>query len=320
MDGTAATTRQCVLACRELRFSYGDRVAVDGVSFEIAPGESFGLLGPNGAGKSTTIKMICGLLPPASGEVAVAGHPMAGNAVLAKQSLGYVPQDLAIYPDLTALENMDFWGRLQGLRGRELAHRIEHSLGVVALAERRNDIVETFSGGMQRRLNLAVALLGNPDLLVLDEPTVGVDAQTRNAILDRLEELRVAGTAILYASHYMEEVERVCSVVGIIDRGKLMAHGTPKDLVSEFAGSQRLELETTGDLGCFLLDARKIAGISDVRVDGNSVWLSVERAASVMPQVVTVATASGVELSAIEIVRPNLEVVFLELTGRSLRD
>jgi ABC-2 type transport system ATP-binding protein len=309
-----------VLACRDLRWAYGDRVAVDDISFDVAPGEAFGLLGPNGAGKSTTIKLLCGLLPTVTGEIFIAGHRVEGEAVEARRHLGYVPSEIALYTDLSAAENMEYWGRLFGLRGKQLRTRVAETLEIVSLADRAKDLVREFSSGMQRRLNLAVGLIGNPSLLVLDEPTVGVDAHSRGAILDRLEELRRMGVAILYASHYMEEVERLCTVVGIIDHGKLIAEGTPQELVARLGGAQVVELGANGDLGRFVSEAYTVPGVSEALVVDGMVRLTVDDAASTIPAVMSVASRVGVDLAAIEIRNRNLEAVFLQLTGRTLRD
>ena len=206
--------------------------AVDGVGFEIAAGETYGLLGPNGAGKTTSISMICGLLRRDGGEVIVAGRPVDIGATDAKAAIGYVPQDLAIYPDLTARENLRFFGRLQRLRGKELDRRVDEVLAVIDLADRAGDRTDGFSGGMKRRLNIGIGLLHHPRLLVLDEPTVGVDPQSRNAILSSVAELEKEGMAILYTTHYMEEAERLCDRIGIIDEGKIRAEGTRRELIA----------------------------------------------------------------------------------------
>ena len=309
-----------VLACRDLRWSYDNRQAVDGVSFEIAPGEALGLLGPNGAGKTTTIKMICGLLPPNDGEIFVAGKRVVGDAIEAKRLLGYVPHELALYPDLTAAENLEFWGRLYGLRGKELATRVAESLDIVSLGDRAKDLVREFSSGMGRRLNLAAALIGSPSLLILDEPTVGVDAQSRGAILDRLEYLRSTGVALLYASHYMEEVERICNAVAIIDHGKVIAQGSPNELIASLAGSQRLELRATGDVGRFVADVYNVPGVSEAQIVDDKIIVGVDDVAAAIPAVVRAAASAGVTLTGIEIGTVNLEAVFLQLTGRTLRD
>lgn len=208
-----------VLECRGLRKSYGDRLAVDDVGFTISPGETYGLLGPNGAGKTTSISMVCGLLERDAGEVFVNGKPVDTRAVEARTAIGYVPQELAIYPDLTARENLRFFGKLYGLSGRALEGRVDEILEIIELADRQHDRADEYSGGMKRRLNIGLGLLNRPKLLVLDEPTVGVDPQSRNAILASVERFREQGMAVLYTTHYMEEAERLCDRVGIIDEG-----------------------------------------------------------------------------------------------------
>lgn len=239
-----------VLACRDLRKRFGDRHAVDGVSFSVHAGEVYGLVGPNGAGKTTTIRMVCGILSPDSGAVLVEGQSVTGpRSRRARASLGYVPQGLALFPDLTLLENLRFWTRLYGMSRRESRKRMAGVLELTGLTARAGDRVAECSGGMQRRLNMAVALLHRPRLLVLDEPTVGVDPQSRRALLDTLGHLRDQGTAVLYTSHYMEEVERLCDRVGVLDGGRLVTEGPPGDLLAVHAGTDDLEalfLELTG--------------------------------------------------------------------------
>ena len=234
-----------VLWCKDLRKRFKERLAVDGVGFEVAPGETYGLLGPNGAGKTTTISMICGLLRRDGGEVTVAGASLDRDPGQVKAAIGYVPQDVALYPDLSGLENLRFWGRMYGLAGRELDERVEATLEVVGLAERAGDKVAAYSGGMQRRLNIAAGLLHRPRLLVLDEPTAGVDPQSRNAILAQVEALGGEGVAVLYTTHYMEEAERLCDRVGIIDQGRLVAEGTRRELVATIGERDRIELAAT---------------------------------------------------------------------------
>jgi ABC-2 type transport system ATP-binding protein len=230
-----------LLACTGLRRSFGDVVAVDGVSLAIAPGEAYGLLGPNGAGKTTTISMLCGLLEPDAGEITVAGRSLSTDPRGAKAAIGYVPQDLALYPDLTARENLSFFGRLYGLRGPDLRARVDQVLEVVGLVDRGDDRVNTYSGGMKRRVNIAGGLLHRPRLVILDEPTVGVDPQSRNAILESVEVLSSAGLSVLYTTHYMEEAERLCDRIGVIDAGKLVAEGTRQELIDRVAGAASLE-------------------------------------------------------------------------------
>ena len=212
-----------VLECAGLRKRFGELEAVRGVGFRIDPGETYGLLGPNGAGKTTTISMVCGLLEPDDGEVLVCGAPLTVSSVREREAIGYVPQEIALYPDLTGRENLRFFGRLYDLSGADAGRRAAEVLEIVGLAERADDRVRTYSGGMQRPLNIAVGLLHRPRLLVLDEPTAGVDPQSRNAILEAVEVLAGEGLAVLYTTHYMEEAERLCDRVGIIDSGLLQA-------------------------------------------------------------------------------------------------
>lgn len=220
-----------VLSVRHLGRRFGDVVAVDGVSFTVAAGETYGLLGPNGAGKTTTISMICGVLAPDSGEVDVAGLPMRTGAVPAKELLGLVPQDVAVYPELTPRENLAFFGRLAGIGRGRLAARVDEVLATIGLADRADDRVKALSGGMKRRLNIGIGLLNEPRLLVLDEPTVGVDPQSRHAILESVGSLAAEGMAVLYTTHYMEEAERLCDRLLIMDHGRSIAEGTPRALI-----------------------------------------------------------------------------------------
>ncbi len=309
-----------LLACRDLHKKYGDRIAVDGISFDVAPGQAVGLLGPNGAGKTTTIKMICGLMPPDAGEVLLGGVQVNRRSTETRKWIGYVPHELALYPDLSAYENLSFWGRLNDLKGSRLRAKIEEVLDIVQLRDRAHDRVISFSSGMQRRLNLAVALLGEPRLLVLDEPTVGVDPHSRGAILERLGELRGSGVAMLYASHYIDEVERFCDAVAIIDHGKLIATGRPTELVASLGGAQRLDIGADGNVGAFVSAAISIPDVRDAKVVNGSVRLVVGDAAGTIPAVVQTAGSLGVHLNAIDIGTASLEEVFLQLTGRTMRD
>jgi ABC-2 type transport system ATP-binding protein len=249
-DGQSAPAHPA-LVCTALTYSYGERRAVDGLSFMVRSGEAYGLLGPNGAGKTTTIRMLCGIVPPRSGSVIVDGRRLrpgrAGRD--ARAALGYVPQDIALYPNLTLAENLGYWATVQGVPRRRRQARAHDVLELVGLADRERDRVEHCSGGMQRRVNLAVALLHRPPVVVLDEPTVGVDAQSRAALLRTLAGLRDAGTALLYTSHYMDEVARLCDRVGVIDHGRLLAEGAPAALVAEHPDVTDLEglfLDLTG--------------------------------------------------------------------------
>ena len=235
-----------MLDCVDLHKRFGETEAVRGVSFSIAQGETYGLLGPNGAGKTTTISMVCGLLAPDSGTVSVAGAPLSTRSVAARAAIGYVPQELAIYPDLSARENLRFFARLYGLGSAKAAARVDEVLAVIGLADRASEQTKNFSGGMQRRLNIGIGLLHRPQLLILDEPTVGVDPQSRNAILESVEQLASEGMAVLYTTHYMEEAERLCDRIGIVDLGELKAQGTRAELVALVGEHDRVSLEGAG--------------------------------------------------------------------------
>jgi ABC-2 type transport system ATP-binding protein len=309
-----------VLRCDGLRKRFGARQAVDGVSFEIARGETYGLLGPNGAGKTTTISMICGILARDEGSVVVDGRPLDVGTTEAKAAIGLVPQDLAIYPDLTARENLAFFGRLYGLGGRDLNARIDEVLAVVDLADRAKERTEHYSGGMKRRLNIAVGLLHRPRLLVLDEPTVGVDPQSRNAILTSVEALSAEGMGILYTTHYMEEAERLCDRVGIIDQGRIIAEGTRRELVALVGGVDRVTLVATGDVRAAADAVRTLDGVREATPHEGGLDLLVVEARRLLPQLLEVVSRDGVSVRSVEVVEPDLEAVFLHLTGKALRD
>ena len=307
---------QSMLRCEGLRKSYGDREAVKGVSFSIAEGECFGLLGPNGAGKTTTISMLCGLIVPDQGEVTIDGF--AGGSLEAKAAVGYVPQDLALYPDLSAVENLTFFGQLYGLGGKQLQGRIGETLELVGLADRGKDRIGTYSGGMKRRANMAAGLLHRPKLLVLDEPTVGVDPQSRNAILETVGRL---GIAVLYTTHYMEEAARLCDRIGIIDDGQLVAEGTAESLIGTHGGRDKVHLSCDGaSLDILSAACLELANVHDVHQHEGSLELTTDHGPAVLSAVVAVATKNGVDLTGVEVRTPNLEDVFLTLTGKELRD
>ncbi|MBC6445846.1 ABC transporter ATP-binding protein [Actinokineospora xionganensis] len=314
-----ADTPAAVLDCAGLTRSFGDRLAIDDVSLRIAPGETYGLLGPNGAGKSTTIRMVCGLLTADAGTVTVAGLPMTPGAP-ARALVGYVPQDVALYPDLTARENLRFFGHMYRLRGKQLAERVAEVLDLTGLTDRGGDRVESFSGGMRRRLNIGAALLHRPTLLVLDEPTVGVDPQSRHAILDSVRAFGAAGMAVLYTTHYMEEAERICDRVGIIDHGKLIAEGTPRELVAQVAERDRVELTATGNLPGFATACAALTGVTHTDSGDGMVTLLVEDGRAVLPAVLDAAERADIAVRSVQVVEPDLESVFLHLTGTSLRE
>ncbi|TKK84065.1 ABC transporter ATP-binding protein [Herbidospora galbida] len=308
------------LTCENLSKSYGGVVAVRDVGFTIAPGEAYGLLGPNGAGKTTTISMLVGLLKPDTGTVVVGGADLATDPMAAKAKIGYVPQEIALYPDLTGRENLRFFCRLFGLPRREVRGRVEEVLDLVGLADRADAKLDTYSGGMKRRINIGAALLHRPELLILDEPTVGVDPQSRKSILDGLERLVADGMALLYTSHYMEEVERICHRIAIVDHGSVVAEGTRHELVELVGGADRIELTLDGDVETALAKLRGLGGVTEaVRTTAGSVRLIAEGGRYLLPAVIS--TVDGIAaVTAVEVVEPDLEATFLHLTGSTLRD
>ncbi len=311
-----------ILIAKDLKKSYGDLEAVKGVSFSILEGEIFSLLGPNGAGKTTTISMLCCLLEPTAGEAEIGGHSIAKEPMDVKRLIGVVPQDLALYEALTASQNLVFWGQMYGMGGQALKNRIVEVLEQVGLSDRANSRVDTFSGGMKRRLNIAVGLMHKPSLLFMDEPTVGIDPQSRRNILDMVKDLRSQGMTVLYTTHYMEEAEELADRVGIIDHGQLIALGTQKELTHLVGEMETLRLhfnedESTADL---LSKFEKVPGVKAASATDHQIILTVADASDVLPEVMNASAAAGVRIRSIDIQEPNLESVFLHLTGRALRN
>jgi ABC-2 type transport system ATP-binding protein len=330
------TSHDNIATVHNLRKVYDTLTAVDGISFDIIRGEIFGLLGPNGAGKTTTISMLAGILPPSAGEIIVDGHDASRAGAAVKRALGMVPQELAIYPKLTGKENLDFFGELYGLGKTALAQRTSQMLDLVGLADRAGSRAETYSGGMKRRLNLAIGLMHNPGLLLLDEPTVGVDPQSRNHIFEGIRALNAQGLTILYTSHYMEEVEALCDRVGIMDGGKLVACDTIPNLIAGLGGAV-IEI----GVGNLLVTEAQLAQLRQMEYAetvefvpvaspasdeggpiGNSNLLRV-RARQLdrsLPELIAALYEVKISLQSLNIEQPNLETVFLALTGKSLRD
>ena len=304
-----------------LKKRYGSLQAVDGVGFTLGRGESVGLLGPNGAGKTTTLSIIVGLLGADEGEVRVEGRRLSGDADPLKHKLGFVPQELALYEELSARQNLALFGSVYGLTGHALAEAMDESLALVGLTDRAGEKVGKFSGGMKRRLNLAAALLHKPEVLLLDEPTVGVDPQSRNAIFENLEALKARGMALLYTTHYMEEVERLCERVVIVDHGKVVANDTLRGLYRQHAGAGRLaiELEDASD-GPWLAALRALPEVSAAELEGELLHVTLSGALDQAPAVLRALTAQGRSYSHFTTERPDLEAVFLSLTGKRLRD
>ena len=317
-----------LLSVSKLSKSYGGRLAVDGVSFQVKQGQTVGLIGPNGAGKSSTVSMICGLLRSDGGSVELDGVAITQGHSEAKLKIGLVPQDLALYEDLSALENLKLFGALYGLKGALLKERCAQALDMVRLADRAADKPATFSGGMKRRLNIAAALLHEPRLLILDEPTVGVDPQSRNAIFDTLEALKAQGMALIYPSHYMEEVERLADHIVIIDHGKVLADESPAALYRRLPAQAALRAELAQPLAAARLaelqaGLQGLPGVSGVRSAGGAAGGVLEIGLAATGQAAPVLgwlDAQGVQLQHFATAKTNLEDIFLDLTGRSLRD
>ncbi len=305
---------------RGLHKHYGDVHAVRGIDFDVNKGEIFSLLGPNGAGKTTTINMLSCLLEPSDGDAWVMGHSLRTDSMGVKRAIGVVPQEVALYPDLGARENLNFWGKMYGLRGAALSQRVDEVLRTTGLTERQKGRVDKFSGGMQRRLNIGIGLLPRPEILFLDEPTVGIDPQSRRNILDQVKEFNRSGMTILYTTHYMEEAQELSDHIAIIDHGKLIAYGTHEELVKIVGELDRIEL-TIGVESAAIRDRwQAVEGVHQVSAENHKVTLLVDDSNVALPRLFEAAVEAGVRITGVDIQEPNLESVFLHLTGRALRD
>lgn len=311
-----------ILHVQNLEKKYGDFTAVKGISFDIQDGEIFSLLGPNGAGKTTTISMLSTLYTPTSGDATIGGYSITKNPMAVKQIIGVVPQEIALYEDLTARENLVFWGQMYGLSGKSLNARLDEVLEQIGLTDKARNKVKTYSGGMKRRVNIGVGLLHKPRLLFMDEPTVGIDPQSRRAILDTVKDLNQQGMTVLYTTHYMEEAQELSDRVGIIDHGELIAIGTRKELTQQVGQRETLILHIGENDDPEAL-AKSLNGVKDVleaSASGHEVSVVAQEAEEVLAAVVTQANERGIKIHSIDIREPNLETVFLHLTGRALRD
>jgi ABC-2 type transport system ATP-binding protein len=309
-----------MLKVENLYKNFGNIAAVDGISFEVKRGEVFGLLGPNGAGKSTTISIISTLLPPTEGEIFFEGESIFKNSKNLRQKLGIVPQDIALYPTLTGYENLRFWGNLYGLKGAELKERINEVADIIGLNERLKDKVKKYSGGMKRRLNIGAALLHKPDLLILDEPTVGIDPQSRSHILDTVLKLSAQGMTIIYTTHYMEEAEELCSRICIMDEGKIIASGTKQELVELVKERTRINIKLDKITGNMPQIFKEIPGVSDAAVLDDTVTLFGENGDILLAEIISRISEEKSKIRSLDIQKPDLEAVFLHLTGKALRD
>jgi ABC-2 type transport system ATP-binding protein len=297
-------------------------VAVKGISFEVRRGEILSLLGPNGAGKTTTISMMSGLLAPTSGDVLIGGRSLRASTAEAKRLIGIVPDEVALYRTITARENLAFWGKMYGLRGQQLKRRIDDVLEVAGLADRADHKVETFSGGMKRRLNIAAGLIHEPEILFMDEPTVGIDPQSRRRILDTVLELNRQGLTVLYTTHYMEEAEELSDRIGIIDSGQLIAIGTQDELnklVNNF-DTIKLQLSSLMSSEEAAVILAQLPGVLHAYGENGHVVLQTSDATGLLSSIVARASSEGASIKRLEVQEPNLEAVFLHLTGRGLRD
>jgi ABC-2 type transport system ATP-binding protein len=314
----------------------GEVQAVKGINLQIQKGEIFSLLGPNGAGKTTTISMISGLLEPTRGDAFIGGYSITRQPLEAKRLLGVVPQEIALYPTLNARQNLEFFGRMYGLRGEDLTHRIDAMLDFVELSDRQSDRIETYSGGMKRRINIAAGLLHDPQVVYMDEPTVGIDPQSRRRILDTVKQLREQrGVTVLYTTHLMEEAQELSDRVGIIDHGEIIALGTPGDLILQVGEQDRLifkvgqavvsdetleHIRTSVDgVTRATFDPPGEEGENKTNVSGLIV-VNAKRGRKALPFILHLAEEAGIEIESVEVHEPDLEAVFLHLTGRALRD
>jgi ABC-2 type transport system ATP-binding protein len=303
-----------------LQKSFGDLKAVDGVSFAVLEGEIFSLLGPNGAGKTTTLSMLSTLLRPDDGDAFVLGHSIRSEPMKVKESLGVVPQEIALYEDLSARENLVFWGKMYGLRGTALKNRVDEVLETIGLTDRQKGRVGKFSGGMKRRVNIGVALLHKPRVIYMDEPTVGIDPQSRRSILDSVVSLKDQGMTVLYTTHYMEEAQELSDHIAIMDNGKVIAAGTPDELVKLVGQSDRITLTINSESTRILEQWRSTPGVQKISEEDGKLTLLVDDSNRVLPRLFDAAAVSGIRITSVEIQVPNLESVFLHLTGRALRD
>ena len=296
-------------------------VAVDGVSFAIQEGEIFSLLGPNGAGKTTTISILSCLLRPDAGEARVGGFSVTRETEKVKELIGVVPQDIALYEDLSGRENLLFWGRMYGLSGAALGQRVDEVLELIGLTDRQKDRLEKYSGGMKRRMNIGAALLHKPRFLYLDEPTVGIDPQSRRSILDAVKDLIATGVTVLYTTHYMEEAQELSDRIAIMDRGAMIALGTQEELVRLVGEQTHINLTLDREAQTLARQWRDLPGVSNVsEPEDGHLWLLTDDANALLPRLLDSAQAAGARITEINLAEPNLEMVFLHLTGRALRD
>ncbi len=311
---------QKAIQVQNLEKCFGDFAAVKKISFDVLQGEIFSLLGPNGAGKSTTISMLSCLLQPSGGDALVMGHSVIHASRDVKACIGVVPQDIALYPDLSARENLTFWGRMYGLRGAELTRRVDEVLEIIGLTDRQKDHVEKFSGGMKRRVNIGAALLHKPALIIMDEPTVGIDPQSRRSILDNVKQLNSQGMTVLYTTHYMEEAQELSDHIAIMDQGQVIAGGTHAELVKLVGELDRIEVTVSAGSEQLLRSWQETTGVHKVLGQDGRLSVLAENSNLVLPRLFELATSAQARITSVDVQEPNLEAVFLHLTGKALRD
>lgn len=309
-----------ILKIRNLVKKYNNVPAVDNISLDIQEGEIFGLLGPNGAGKSTTINAICGLVRTDLGEITVDGIDLRSGSTEAKKKLGLVPQEIAVFDNLTARENVEFFGKLAGLKGSLLKERTDEALEFTGLTEKQKGMPKAFSGGMKRRLNIACALTHHPRIIIMDEPTVGIDPQSRNHILESVRKLNRMGSTIIYTSHYMEEVEAVCGRIAIMDHGRIVAEGTRDELRSSLQQEDRILIDVSdAGPGC-VSEIKSLPAVRDVQSRDGGLVIKASNTQLILQDILFILSRNGARIKGIDVVEPDLETVFLSLTGRMLRD
>jgi len=310
-----------MIQAHDLGKRFGDVKAVDGVTFTVEEGEVFGLLGPNGAGKTTTISILSTLLPPDAGRAAVCGHDVISGADEVRRRIGVVPQELALYEELTAEQNLDVFGRIYGLEGEQLKRRVGELLELSELAEHARRPVKGFSGGMKRRLNIMMGLVHAPDVLFLDEPTVGIDAQARTKILDLIRDMNAQGLTVLYTTHYLEEAEQLCDRIGVMDNGRLAALGDKEELIRQIGESDAVRVQLdAGRHAALAADAAEWRGVTRAGPRKGKFEIQCDDGASIVAQLQAWLTEQGLDLDQLEVIRPNLESLYLKITGRALRE
>jgi ABC-2 type transport system ATP-binding protein len=309
-----------IIEIKDLIKRYDRNIAVDNINLKIEEGEIFGLLGPNGAGKSTTINMLCGLIDPTGGEIIIDGFKIHKKNTEYKRKLGLVPQQIALYENLCAEENIQFFGKLAGLKGALLKERVTEALEFVGLSDKRKSLPKSFSGGMKRRLNIACAIMHHPKIIIMDEPTVGIDPQSRNHILESVRKLNSMGSTVIYTSHYMEEIEVLCSRIAIVDHGKLIVEGTTEELKKHVASDEKIKIKVSDVNYNSIEEIKAIKGVRAVDYSDNMLEIITKHPQSLLQDILFILSKNENKLIGLELSEPDLETVFLTLTGRKLRD